>query len=236
MHDHVENCILDDTEYTLPDELHPDEDYNWILEDFRALTGLKIPEMQLAIDMAWQPTPYALGKDGEGKTIQNPKAWYRGKVDLTCINGDHMWVRDLKTGKRKWYSAEDYTRWLQSRHVKGRQPTKEETKWLPDPTDTVLANARQASEYALLMFLHFPHIKTINFGFIWSNVEGVREDIYEFDQDRDKEQLLKTMLHLPTKIEESIQTDVWPMRKTGLCNGWCPVVGCKNWKPKKEKH
>lgn len=224
IHDHIEHCVLEDEPYTLPDELHPEQDYNWILDDFRSLTGLKIPEMQLAIDKQWKPCDY-----------KDPRAWYRGKVDLTCIKGTHMNVKDLKSGKRKFYVAEDYTRWLQSRHTGGRKPTKEDTRWLSDPTDTVLANARQASEYALMMFLHFPKVETIDFSFVWSNVEGVTEDVYQFELERDKEQLFKTMLHLPTKINESIETDTWPLVKSGLCKGWCSVVSCKNWKPKEQR-
>lgn len=224
MHDECEHAVLEDREYDLPDELHPDKDYTWILDRFRARTGLKIPEMQLAIDKAWNPVDY-----------KDPTAWYRAKIDFSCINGTHLWIDDLKTGKRKFKSAYDHTRWLQERHVKGRAPTKDELRWLPDPTDYIQSNSRQIAEYALLMFLHLPHIDTITSSLVWSDVEGVTEDIWEFDRARDSEVLLQTMLHTPSNVEEAARTGTWTKTRSGLCKGWCPVVGCPNWSPKVEK-
>lgn len=232
MHDEVERCILEDDDYRLPDPLHPHEDYNWMLEDFRSLTGLKIPEMQLAINKAWRPCDY-----------KDPHAFYRGKVDLTCINGTHMNVQDLKTGKRKFEETKEYTAWLPARWT-GVAPDMKDYGWLQKKRkleglpelkaeDMVMGYSRQASEYALMMFCHFPQVETIDFSFIWSNIAGVTTDDFQFQRERDIERMMETMLYLPAQIANSIETDTWTRTKSGLCNGHCSVVGCVNWKPKK---
>ena len=209
MHEEYEQCVLDDTDYSIAD-------YQWVLDDFRAQTGLKIPEMQLAIDSHWEPTPYDLGKDEEGKTIPNPDAFYCGIIDFTCINGTHANVDDLKTGKRKMKDPKPYETWLLDRHEDGM---KEAPK--------MLANARQASEYTLLIFHHFPKIETIDFRFIWSDVEGITEDVYHFDKERDSLNLHETMLATPTKIQHAIENDEWVPNPSGLCRQYCEVETCK---------
>ena len=216
MHEEFETCVNEDTDYS-------DPQYQWILDRFRGRTGLKIAEMQLAINRAWKPCDY-----------KDKNAWYRGKIDFTTINGTHAWVDDLKTGKRRFKSPGDELRWLQDRHVHGRAPLKEDVKYLPDPDDYVLANARQASDYALMIFAHFPEIQTQDFSFVWSDVKGVDFDTFSFERGRDMKNLLKTMLYLPTKIEKSIKTDSWEPTPNFLCKGWCSVVGCTHWQPKPE--
>ena len=216
MHDELEHCIIDDTDYSMPE-------YQWILDDFRAQTGLKVPEMELAINADWEPVPYYLDEiDDNGRPVRNPEAWYGGKVDLTCLNGSHANVSDLKTGKRKFKEPEDFECWLIERHEGGIQHAPQ-----------MLANARQASEYSLLIFLHFPAIKTLDFRFIWSDVEDCKEDLFKFSRDTHSEKLLKTMLATPAKIEQAIETDTWELKPSGLCAGWCPVLSCENWKPKR---
>lgn len=207
MHEHLEVCVDEDTEY-------PQAEYQWILDDFRAQTGLKIPEMKLAIDRDWCPVDYA-----------DPRAWYRGMIDLTCINGAHANVSDLKTGKRKFRDPLSFESWLIERHEGGIETAPQ-----------MQANARQAADYALLVFLHFPAIETMDFRFIWSDVPGVKEDLFKFKRSRDSRKLLKTMLATPSLIEHSVEHDEWEYRPSGLCNGFCPVVSCEHWKPKRRRY
>lgn len=198
MHEEYEECVNEDTDYSMPA-------YQWLLDDFRAETGLKIAEMKLAIDRNWQPVDY-----------KDPTAWYRGMIDFTIINGTHADVRDAKTGKRKFKEAPGFERWLLDRHEEGM---KEAPK--------ILANARQASEYALLSFLHLPEVKTMDFRFIWTDVPGVREDVFHFDRERDGQKLLQTMLTTPVKIQHAVDNDEWEANPSGLCRLWCPVINCE---------
>lgn len=209
MHDEYENCILDDTDYSIVE-------YQWVLDRFRALTGLKIPEMQLAINHEWEPTPYDFGKDPDGKSISNPDAFYCGKIDFTCLNGTHADVWDLKTGKRKMKEPKPYETWLLKRHEDGMREAPK-----------MLANARQASEYVLLIFHHFPEVETVQFKFIWSDVDGIEEDVYNFEKERDLEDLHKTMLATPTQIYHAIENDDWKPNPSGLCSKWCEVEDCQ---------
>lgn len=209
MHDEFEHCVLDDTDYSIAH-------YQWILDDFRAQTGLKIPEMQLAIDSNWEPTPYDLGEDENGDIIENPDVFYCGKIDFTCINGTHANVSDLKTGKRKMKEPAPYERWLIKRHTDGMREAPK-----------MLDNARQASEYTLLIAHHFPAIKTIDFKFKWSDVDGITEDLYEFDLERDSKDLHETMLATPSKMQYAIDNDEWTLNPSGLCRNYCEVESCK---------
>lgn len=205
MHEEFEDCVNEDTDYS-------DPQYQWILDDFRAQTGLKVAEMQLAIDRKWKPVPY-----------DDPSAWYRGKIDFTCINGTHANVSDLKTGKRKMKDPDPVECWLINKHEGGVRSAPK-----------MLSNARQANDYALLTFLHLPKIETMDFRFIWSDVEGVKEDLFRFSREKDASDMIQTMLAIPTKIEHAILTDEWELKPSGLCNGWCPVVTCEHWKPKRK--
>ena len=208
MHEELEQAINEDTMW--------DPEYDWILEDFRSDTGLKMAEMKLAIDNHWRPTPYNLGYDEEGKEIKNPEVFYCGIIDMTVLNGSHAIVRDLKTGKRRFEEAKDYDRWMLDNHDKGMQ-------YAPK----ILSNARQANDYALLTMHHFPSIKTMDFAFVWSDVEGVKYDWFHFDRSKDDENMHKTMLAIPRKIQKSVMSDEWEPNPSGLCRLHCPVVSCK---------
>ena len=36
------------------------------------------------------------------------------------------------------------------------------------------------------------------------------------------------------RLENAYETDKWPKRPSGLCNGWCPAKGhCEHWRPKR---
>lgn len=220
MHTEFENCVNQDTDYS-------DPQYQWVLDEFRAKTGLKIAEQKLAINADWEPTPYDLGKDPEGKIIPNPDAWYRGKVDFTVINGTHADVDDAKTGKRKFKMPASYETWLLERHETGMKTAPE-----------MQANARQGCEYALLIFLHFPEIQTIRFRFVWTDCEDTREDVFNYDRQRDYDDLIRTILATPRDILESDSTDTWDTNPSGLCANNCCVVSCEfhgmpYWKIKK---
>lgn len=194
MHDSLEDAINYGTDY----EYH---DYQWILDDFREQTGLKVPEMQLGTDINWNAVAY-----------DHEDSWYRGKIDMTCINGTHADVTDLKTGKRRIEVASEFEKWLIPLHEQGMKTAPK-----------ILANARQASDYALLIFLHFEELETITFRFVWSDVEGIPYDTFNFDRTRDLPNLSKTLLYLPTLILRSQKLDDFPPNPSGLCYQHCPV-------------
>ena len=207
MHEKLEHAINDDTDWM--------EDYEWILRDFREETGLKVAEMKLAIDRHWAPTPYNLGYDDDGKEIKNPDAFYRGIIDMTVLNGTHAVVTDLKTGKQRFKECPPYETWLIDRHTEGM-------RYAPK----ILANARQANDYALLTFHHLPSIKTMDFKFVWSDVEGVAYDVFEFDRLRDNDNMHETIMATPRKIIHDINHDSWEPNPSGLCRKWCSVLSC----------
>ena len=203
MHDEFEHCILDDTDYSMPE-------YQWVLDEFRDQTGLKMAEMKLAIDINWKPCPYDWDEETQGE--RPVQLFYRGKIDFTCLNGTHAMVSDLKTGKRKFKTPKPFERWLINKHEDGMAKAPQ-----------MQANARQANDYALLVFIHFPQIETMTFRFVWSDVDEVTEDVFNFSRIDDRKNMVKTMRHTPLAIQLSAQEDNWTPNPGGLCYQWCDV-------------
>ena len=92
---------------------------------------------------------------------------------------------------------------------------------------------RQANDSALLLFLHFPELQDIHFEFWWTEA-GAPPDVFDFNRTRDADTMIKTMTAIPEQIELSAETKDWPTNPSGLCRGYCPVVSCKHWKPRRE--
>jgi hypothetical protein len=196
MHQWLEDCIKDGSAY-------PEDKYQWILDDVRSEVGLVMPEMKLAINDEWEPT-----------TFFADDVFYRAIIDVTILNGHTAKVRDLKTGKRRFKKPDVKDRWLIKQHDTG-------VRYAPD----MLTNARQANDYALMIFLHYHYIKEIEFSFVWSDADE-QYDHYYFDRETHEKQMLATLLNTPRKIIESLETDNFPPNPSGLCYAHCPVKDC----------
>jgi hypothetical protein len=94
--------------------------------------------------------------------------------------------------------------------------------------------ARQANDNALMLFLHYPFIEDVHFEFLWVKA-GVEPDVFDYNRERDSQSMLETILDIPEQIEASDKEDDWPTTKSGLCNGWCPVVSCPHYKAPKHE-
>jgi hypothetical protein len=91
----------------------------------------------------------------------------------------------------------------------------------------------QLALMAAVIFEIYPDIHKITAGFIWLKGEM---SLYTVTFTRPNKGLLWNQ-HIPTvrAVENSVMTGHWPMKRSGLCNGWCPVEDCENWAPQQEK-
>lgn len=86
--------------------------------------------------------------------------------------------------------------------------------------------------FALLHFKAHQDIEMINSGLIWLKTPGP-ESKFAYNRSNLPE-LEDTIMHKIERIEDAIASNNFPMKKSGLCYGWCPAHNCINWKPKKE--
>ncbi len=91
-------------------------------------------------------------------------------------------------------------------------------------------DSRQLKLFALLIFAHFPEIVQCKTDFIWLKTNEIDSAVYTREQEGE---LWKEFLPLLTQYKVAFKTGVFPPKRSGLCNGWCPVTGCENWRPKR---
>lgn len=138
--------------------------------------------------------------------------WFRAKVDVTILNGDKATIIDYKTGKRR---------------VPGEQRN--------DPT--AKPKESQMIRYALLTFLHYPHVQDVESVLYWTH-SGDAPDSYHYNREADAQRMIKFIRETPRKIEAAQASDEWPKdgqtNAPGLCS-YCPVIICPSWRSLKKK-
>lgn len=83
--------------------------------------------------------------------------------------------------------------------------------------------------YALWTFSSFRYIDTIEVLFYWTKTRTTTRKVWDRD---DIPSLWDGLVGDLSQYKEAFKTDTWQMRPSGLCNGWCPVINCKYWRPK----
>lgn len=112
-------------------------------------------------------------------------------------------------------------------HVNGRK-----AKLIDHKTGKRKPGSKQMKLMALLTFAHFPEVEEIRVAFMWLKT-----------QERDSEVFTKSQVmelwgeFLPDlkQYKEAFETETWQPRQSGLCHGWCPVMSCDFWKPKRPR-
>ena len=84
--------------------------------------------------------------------------------------------------------------------------------------------------YALWTFQEFRYIDTIKALFYWTKDRTTTHVTYSANEVDTLWRELAGDLH---QYKEAFHSDTWQLRQSGLCNGWCPVIGCKYWRPKR---
>ena len=87
------------------------------------------------------------------------------------------------------------------------------------------ADKKQLELLSLLVFKHFPQIKTIKAGLLFL----VCKDLVpaEFKEDQQHGCWQKWVVET-NQLESAMITDVWNPRPNFTCRGWCPVTDCEH--------
>ena len=84
--------------------------------------------------------------------------------------------------------------------------------------------------YALWVFQEFNYVDTIDITFYWT--KSFTSDCKTLSRG-EIPSLWDKLIGDLRQYKEAFRSDIWQMRPSGLCNGWCPVIGCKYWRPKR---
>lgn len=91
---------------------------------------------------------------------------------------------------------------------------------------------RQLEMFAVWIFAAYPHIEWVQVQFYWTQDKKWDErDIKRADVP----QIWSGFVPDLKLYARSFKDDIWPKKQSGLCNGWCPVKDCENWKPKRNR-
>jgi hypothetical protein len=90
----------------------------------------------------------------------------------------------------------------------------------------------QLNLFAIHTFLAFPKVQRIRAEYYWTPTMSRTGDTFTRDQ---MSKLWKPFLGDLRQYAEAFISDTWQPRQSGLCRGWCPVVDCEFWQPKRIK-
>lgn len=122
------------------------------------------------------------------------KVWCRAQADLLVINEDHALSVDWKTGQE------------------------------PDPRYELLPANFQLRLTAMLIFLHFPKVQTVESKYIYLN-EGTAT---KFDMPKEDLRLFVPQVYdIAKPLQNAVRTNQWPPRPSGLCKKHCGVTACE---------
>lgn len=93
-------------------------------------------------------------------------------------------------------------------------------------------NSRQLKLFALLVFLFYPEVTECKTDFVWLKTDEIDSETYYRSQEAD---LWQEFLPSLAKYNAAFKAEIFPPKKSGLCNGWCPVTSCEFWAPKRVK-
>lgn len=103
---------------------------------------------------------------------------------------------------------------------------------LDHKTGKVKNDYTQLMSFAMFEFLTQPDIHTVKAEYYWTQIKGANGETYTRDQ-------LPYMLRFfATKLgpfADAYLTNTWLPKQSGLCNGWCPVIDCEYWRPKRAR-
>ena len=90
---------------------------------------------------------------------------------------------------------------------------------------------KQLKTYALHIFAEFPEVESVRCDFYWTKHRSISHQRYDRTMIP---KLWKEFAPDLYQYVEAFKSNVWQPRQNGLCFGWCPVMECEFWKPKKK--
>lgn len=89
---------------------------------------------------------------------------------------------------------------------------------------------KQLVLFALYTFIDTPSVDEIQVDFYWTKTRTTTGKTF---YRRDIPTLWNLFVPDLQKYVTAFKTDEWEPKQSGLCRGWCPVVTCEYWKPRK---
>ena len=124
------------------------------------------------------------------------KVWLRAQADVLILDGPVGRSIDWKTGSEK------------------------------DPRYELLPPNFQLKLVALLTFLHFPKVQTLNNKYIYLN-DGIATDFIVTRQQM--ADFLPQVYDLAGGLQKAVRNNDFPPRPSGLCKRHCGVTTCEYW-------
>ena len=87
------------------------------------------------------------------------------------------------------------------------------------------ADRKQLELLSLLVFKHFPEVRSVSAGLVFLVADDLVTAKYERDAQEESWQVWLGEAHL---LDEAFNNDVWNPRPNFTCRGWCPVSDCEH--------
>ena len=100
-------------------------------------------------------------------------------------------------------------------------------------TGKIKPDVAQLRRYAIMVMAKYPEVDRVYCGFAWLQA-GVLSAPTIYTRDRLSEMLNVEQL-IRGQLESAYENGKFECRPSGLCNGWCDVVKCQFWKPKRSE-
>ena len=92
------------------------------------------------------------------------------------------------------------------------------------------ADRKQLELLSLLVFKHFPEVKTVTAGLVFL----VADDLVTAKYEREaQEESWQKWLAETQVLDKAFEADVWNPRPNFTCRGWCPVTDCEHHEKRK---
>lgn len=83
--------------------------------------------------------------------------------------------------------------------------------------------SEQLALYANYAFHHFPQVKSVRTGYVWLSAKKIEWNLFDVDS---VSRTWQSFLPRVNRLEAAHEGGLWPVRPSGLCRGWCPVLHC----------
>jgi len=87
------------------------------------------------------------------------------------------------------------------------------------------ADRKQLELLSLLVFKHFPEVRSVSAGLVFLVADDLVTAKYERDAQEESWQVWLGEAHL---LDQAFNNDVWNPRPNFTCRGWCPVSDCEH--------
>jgi hypothetical protein len=153
-----------------------------------------------------------------------PQVWAAIGGNLKQVHAEVKLAIDTKFNPVEWSSG----RWCGS--ISDILKEEDDVAYVIDWKLGKIKITHQLKLNVLMVFHNKPHINTVHTSFEWLQFGQRTREVFTRDQ---VPQLWDVFMNDLKQYAQAFRTDTWQKRPSGLCQGWCPVTTCPNWRPKR---